>query len=108
MIAVPVLLTGFGAAFAQEKPDESGEELQKKLANPVADLISVPFQYTGTFNVGLLDKAQHTLNIQPVYPMKLNVEWSLIHRAIVPLLSMPELTPGQGSEQGMEIGRAHV
>jgi hypothetical protein len=56
---------------------------QKKLANPVADLISVPFQYTGTFNVGPLDKTQHTLNIQPVYPTKLNSDWMLIHRAIV-------------------------
>src|SRR6185503_7094412 len=75
--------------------------LQKKLSNPLADLVSVPVQYTGTANVGPLDQPQHVLNIQPVYPTQLNAEWMLIHRAIVPLLSMPEFTPGQGREAGV-------
>jgi hypothetical protein len=89
MIAVP--------AFAQE----SDEELTKKLSNPLADLVSVPFQYTGTLNVGPLDKPQHTLNVQPVYPTKLNADWLLIHRAIVPLLSQPAFTPEQERKYGV-------
>jgi hypothetical protein len=95
--ALLAICTAAAPAFAQD----SDEELQKKLANPVADLISVPFQYTGNLNVGPLDKTQHILNIQPVYPMKLDGGWSLIHRAIVPLMSMPAFTPDQDRKNGM-------
>ena len=101
LIAVPVLVIAAGTAFAQKKSEDSDEELQKKLANPLADLVSVPFQYTGNLNVGPLDKPQHTLNIQPVYPTKLNSDWMLIHRAIVPLMSMPAFAPGQDRENGV-------
>jgi hypothetical protein len=100
-ITATLLTVGIGAAFAQETPKDSDEELQKKLSNPVADLVSVPIQYTGTFNVGPLGRPQHTLNIQPVYPMKLNSEWSLIHRAIVPLISMPAFAPDQDRKSGL-------
>lgn len=102
-IAAAILAIGSGAdtVLAQDKAADSDEELQKKLSNPVADLISVPFQYTDTFNVGPLEKHQHVLNIQPVYPTHLNAEWSLIHRAIVPLLSNPAFTPEQDRENGL-------
>lgn len=76
------------------------EELQKKLANPVADLITVPFQYNGTFNTGPLDKPQHTLNIQPVIPVKLG-EWNMINRVILPVLSNPAFTSEQDRENGV-------
>ena len=77
-------------------------ELQKKLANPVADLISVPIQYNLNFGTGPYDKPQHTLNVQPVYPVKLGSSgWSLINRVIVPLLSNPAMAPGQERENGL-------
>src|SRR5258705_11163579 len=86
---------------AQENAAESDEELQKKLSNPVADLISLPFQYTGNFHLGPLEKPQHLLNIQPVYPMKLDAAWSLIHRVIVPFVSMPAFTSDQDRKSGV-------
>ena len=76
-------------------------ELQKKLANPVADLITVPFQFNANFNTGPLDKTQHTLNIQPVYPVKVEGGWSLINRAIMPLLDAPPTVAGQDREYGV-------
>ncbi|RJG05736.1 hypothetical protein D3870_06630 [Noviherbaspirillum cavernae] len=89
------------AAPAVHAAAADDEELQKKLANPVADLITVPIQYSANLNTGPLDKTQHTLNIQPVYPLKLNQEWSLINRAIVPILSNPALASGQDRENGL-------
>jgi hypothetical protein len=64
-------------------------ELAKKLQNPVADLISVPFQNNFNFGVGPEDKMQYVLNIQPVIPQHVTGEWNWIHRAIIPLIDQP-------------------
>lgn len=98
-VALAATLLAAGGARATEAEDI---ELQKKLSNPVADLISVPIQYNLNVGAGPYDKPQHTLNIQPVYPVKLGASgWSLINRVIVPLLSNPALAPGQDRENGL-------
>lgn len=80
---------------------EGDEELQKKLANPVADIVTVPFQWTTNNNVGPLRKPQQTLNLQPVYPVKLGSDWSLINRLILPVLSNPASVQGEDREEGL-------
>ena len=40
--------------------------------NPIADLISLPFQNNTNFDIGHTDNTQNILNIQPVYPVHLN------------------------------------
>ncbi len=79
----------------------SAAELARKAQNPVADLISVPFQLNWNFDVGPLEKDQQILNIQPVLPFNLNDDWNLITRTIVPLISQPAFTPGQDRENGL-------
>jgi len=86
-----------GSALAQD--DEAA--LAKAAQNPVADLISLPFQNNTNFNVGPNDKTQNILNIQPVAPFKLSVDWNLITRTILPVIYQPELTPGYGREFGL-------
>jgi len=94
------LATGATGALAASEADDI--ELQKKLANPVADLITIPFQYNLNLDTGPYDKPQHTLNVQPVYPVKLGSSgWSLINRVIVPLLSNPAVAPGQQRKSGL-------
>jgi hypothetical protein len=76
-------------------------ELAKKTQNPVADLISVPFQNNINFGVGPNDDVQYILNVQPVIPFRLTEDWNLISRTIAPLIYQPELAPGVGDVFGL-------
>ena len=66
------------------------EELQKQSQNPIADLVSLPFQSNTNFNSGPFNRTQEILNIQPVVPMHLNEDWNVISRTIIPLVSQPD------------------
>jgi opacity protein-like surface antigen len=68
----------------------STEELAKQSQNPVASLVSVPFQSNTNFNSGPFGRTQEVFNIQPVVPMHLNENWNLISRTIIPLMSQPD------------------
>ena len=73
---------------SQESTSEG--ELAKKTQNPVADLISVPIQNNFNFNVGPHNQTQTVINIQPVVPIKLNEDFNLITRTILPVVDQPD------------------
>lgn len=77
---------------------EAGEdkmlELQRATQNPVADLISLPFQNNTNFHTGPKGKTQNVLNIQPVIPFRLNKDWNLITRTIIPVINQPSFYDG--------------
>jgi len=84
------VLYGQERQSAKPNPSDSNtEELQKATQNPVASLISVPFQNNTDLNIGPFARDKSTLNVQPVIPMKLNESWNLIARIITPLLFHP-------------------
>lgn len=74
--------------------------LAAKSQNPVANLISLPFQNNTAFNVGSDNRVQNVLNIQPVIPVNVG-ELVLINRLIVPLIYQPSIAPGVSSEFGL-------
>lgn len=78
-----------------------GGDLDKKLQNPVASLISLPFQYTVSFDSGPYERTQHSLNLQPVVPVPLSRSLNLILRAILPLLSNPDPVEPRGRTWGV-------
>jgi hypothetical protein len=90
-----------GGLLAQEKTEAAtanAEEVAKKLANPVASLISVPFQNNLDVGIGDNNGARNTLNIQPVIPIKLSARMNLITRVILPVVAQFNIT-GEGTSQ---------
>jgi hypothetical protein len=99
--AAALALAALVFCAAPASAEMSQEELAKMAQNPIADLISVPFQNDTNFNVGPYNRTQDILNIQPVIPVHLNPEWNLITRTIVPLIWQPGMAPGQNTTFGL-------
>lgn len=92
-----MLLVGAQTLLADE-----AEDVARKLANPVAAMISVPLQLNYNQNLGIDDKgSQWRLNVQPVIPIDLNEDWNIITRTIVPVISQKNILPGSGTQSGI-------
>lgn len=83
--AITVLALAATALHAQEA------DLAQKLANPVADLISVPIQSNIDFGVGPGDGTVWRTNIQPVIPFSISEDWNVISRTILPVVDQEGL-----------------
>ena len=92
---------------SSEGPDAAKEnelEMLAKIAqNPVANVVSVPFQNNTNFGYGPPNNkgTQNVLNIQPVVPITLTGHWNLITRTIIPLISQPSFTAGGSASFGL-------
>jgi hypothetical protein len=89
------------ATVAGVKPaaDETAE-LAKATQNPVASLISVPFQNNSNFGIGPYNRTGDVFNIQPVIPMKLSDKVMLINRIIQPIVWQPYASQPTGGQFG--------
>ena len=75
-----------GTASAAEEAEAA--DLAKQVQNPLASLVTLPFQMNLNRGVGEFDRTTANLNFQPVIPFP-GKKWNIVARAIIPYISVP-------------------
>src|SRR5690348_12075507 len=91
----------FFSVAAQERPATNAQELADKLSNPVANMISVPFQNNIDYGIGTYQGSKYTLNFQPVVPIVLSPKLNLITRYIFPIVDQRNISGEGNTEFGL-------
>jgi hypothetical protein len=91
--AVSVASPAFGQVTQEAKEADQIEAhdqaaLAKTAQNPLATIVTFPFQFNFNNGVGPFDRRQTTLNIQPVIPFPAG-DMTIISRLILPYVSIP-------------------
>jgi hypothetical protein len=91
-----VLIAAFGSRAGADEADQA-----KQSQNPIANIISVPFQNNTNLNAGPERGTLNVLNVQPVIPISLGSDWAVITRTILPVISEPPLSPDGSRTNGI-------
>src|SRR5450432_2966082 len=96
LIWISALCPAVLPSWAQES-----SEIAKQAQNPIANLISVPFENDFNPQTGINKQDSYVLQMKPVVPFKLSDEWTLITRTIIPVIQAPDLAPGVDGTTGV-------
>jgi len=101
-LSICVLSLNAQTETEEKSEDAANAELAKKAQNPIANMISVPFQNNTSYGIGPDDRTANVLNVQPVIPIGLGEKWNLITRTIIPIVTVPDFSsPEKNSITGL-------
>ena len=105
LVATAALFRGVLPTWAQEssnivktesseaaKPQQESSDIAKAAQNPIAHMISVPFENDFYPQTGPKKQDEYVLEMKPVVPIPLSKDWNLITRTIVPIIQTPDLS----------------
>lgn len=93
-----------GLTALNARAEDSAADIAKKLSNPIAAMISVPFQSNFDQNMGAMGNGEkYYMNIQPVIPVSINNDWNMISRTIFPLIHQTNIIPGTSQEGNGDV-----
>jgi hypothetical protein len=96
LLAMSILCASVLPTWAQDSSD-----IAKQAQNPIAKLISVPFENDFYPHTGHDKKDSYVLEMKPVVPFRLSDNWTLITRTIIPVIQEPGLAPGVNGTAGL-------
>jgi len=103
LLSVIYFIIFFTQAYYSSAQEET-QDAAKAAQNPLANVISMPFQNNTDFGIGDNNQTANTLNIQPILPVTLSKSgWLLINRFIIPFpKSFPDFsTEGDNNITGI-------
>jgi hypothetical protein len=88
---------------------DTDTDLAKQSQNPVANMISLPFENNAYFDVGPSGKKMYTTNIKPVYPIRVSASLNRINRVVAQVIYLEgqdeiDVTP----DREIDIGSGFV
>ena len=88
-------------AGVQPTRAQESSNIAKQAQNPIARLISVPFENDFNPQTGIDKEDSYVLEMKPVVPFTLSKDWNLITRTIVPVIQVPDLGAGVNGTTGL-------
>ncbi len=85
-VAVTLGIAVSGLSTPGNAQGQKTGDLAAAAQNPIASMISLPFQNNTYFDIDPDDETANSTLVQPVLPFSLNENWNVITRAIVPFV----------------------
>ena len=103
LCAFPLYAQDADGSAAAPAPAPSADQaaLAKAAANPIANMISLPFQFNFNFDQGPYERYGTVMNFEPVLPFRLSKTWNVVTRTIIPVLQKPNILSEDGSTSGI-------